>query len=69
MEITEIINRIYPLPKTSLDAFIHCVSGVEYPKRFLLFWEGRKEKKSYFIKQGFARAYTLKDDKEVTAFH
>ena len=66
MEITEIINRIYPLPKASLDAFIHCVSEEEYPKRFLLFREGRKEKKSYFIKQGFARAYTLKDDKEVT---
>ena len=45
------------------------VSEVEYPERFLLFREGRKEKKSYFIKQGFARAYTLKDDKEVTAFH
>lgn len=66
MEIADIINRIYHLPPVSLDAFIRCVTEVEYPKRFLLFRQGRKEKMSYFIKQGFARAYTLKDGKEVT---
>lgn len=66
MEITDIINRIYRLPQPSLDAFVHSVDEVEYPKKFLLFRQGRKEKKAYFIKQGFARAYTEKDGKEVT---
>lgn len=66
MELIDIINNIYRLPKPSLDAFIRSVTEVEYPKKFLLFRQGRKEKKTYFIKQGFARAYTGKDGKEVT---
>lgn len=66
MEIKDIINRIYRLPQPSLDAFVHSIAEVEYPKKFLLFRQGRKEKKAYFIKQGFARAYTEKDGKKVT---
>lgn len=66
MEITDIINRIYRLPQPSLDVFVRSVAEVEYPKKFRLFQQGRKEKKAYFIKQGFARAYTEKDGKEVT---
>ncbi len=66
MELIDIINRVYRLPQPSLDAFASTVAEVEYPKRFLLFRQGRKEKKSYFIKRGLARAYALKDGKEVT---
>ena len=66
MEIKDIINSIYRLPQASLDAFARSFTETEYPKRFLLHKQGRRETKSYFIKQGIARAYTLKDGKEVT---
>ena len=39
---------------------------MEYPKRFLLHKQGRRETKSYFIKHGICRAYTYKNDKEIT---
>ena len=32
MEIVDIIDRIYPLPQASLDAFVSSVTEVEYPK-------------------------------------
>ena len=66
MNIGDIINSIYQLPKTSLDTLISSVSEVEYPKNFHLHRENKKETKSYFIKKGIVRAYTHKDDKEVT---
>ena len=66
MNINDIINSIYRLPQTSLDRLIASISEVEYPKRFHLHRENKKETKSYFIKKGIVRAYTHKDDKEVT---
>ncbi len=66
MEISDILNNIYRLPEESLDKFIRSVTEVEYPKRFLLHKQGRRETKSYFIKHGICRAYTYKNDKEIT---
>ena len=66
MDVSDIINKIYRLPQTSLDTLIGSVSEVEYPKNFHLHRENKKETKSYFIKKGIVRAYTHKDDKEVT---
>lgn len=66
MELTDILNNLYRLPQPSLDAFARSVTEAEYPKKFLLFRQGRKEQKTYFIKQGLARGYTEKDGKEVT---
>lgn len=66
MNINDIINNIYRLSQTSLDTLIASISEVEYPKNFHLHWENKKGTKSYFIKKGIVRAYTHKDDKEVT---
>ena len=66
MNINDIINSIYRLPQASLDTLISSISEVEYPKNFHLHRENKKETKSYFIKEGIVRAYTHKDDKEVT---
>ena len=66
MNINDIINSIYRLPQTSLDTLIASISEVEYPKRFHLHRENKKETKSYFIKKGIVRAYAHKDDKEIT---
>ena len=61
MDVSDIINKIYRLPQTSLDTLIDSVSEVEYPKNFHLHRENKKETKSYFIKKGIVRAYTHKD--------
>lgn len=66
MKINDILNDIYKLPSTSLEALIHSVSEVEYPKCFHLLRENGKESKSYFIKKGIVRAYAHKNKKEVT---
>ena len=66
MKINDIINNIYRLPQDSLDRFACLVTEVEYPKRFLLFKQGRKETRTYAVKKGITRAYAYKDDKEVT---
>lgn len=66
MNINDIINSIYRLPPTSLDTLTASISEMEYPKNFHLHRENKKETKSYFIKKGIVRAYTHKDDKEVT---
>lgn len=66
MNINGIINSIHKLPPTSLDTLIASISEVEYPKRFHLHRENKKETKSYFIKKGIVRAYAHKDGKEIT---
>lgn len=66
MNINDIINSIYKLPQISLNTLIASISEVEYPKKFHLHRENKKETKSYFIKKGIARAYAHKDDKEIT---
>lgn len=66
MNINDIINSIYRLPPTSLDTLTASISEVEYPKKFHLHRENKKETKSYFIKKGIVRAYAHKDDKEIT---
>lgn len=66
MNISDIISNIYQLPQASLDTLINSISEVEYPKNFHLHRENKKETKSYFIKKGIVRAYSHKDDKEVT---
>lgn len=66
MDINDIINSIYKLPQPSLDTLIASISEVEYPKKFHLHRENKKETKSYFIKKGIVRAYAHKDDKEIT---
>ena len=66
MNINDIINSIYPLPQLSLDTLAASISEVEYPKKFHLHREYKKETKSYFIKKGIVRAYAHKNDKEIT---
>ena len=66
MEIKDIINNIYRLPPASFERLVASISEVEYPKYAHLHRENRKETRSYFIKEGIARAYARKDDKDVT---
>lgn len=66
MDISEITDSIYALPEHSKARLMSLVSEVEYPKRYCLFRENIKGSRSYFIKHGLVRAYTIKEGKEIT---
>ncbi|MCB0633521.1 MAG: cyclic nucleotide-binding domain-containing protein, partial [Lewinella sp.] len=66
MELEQIINRIYPLPATSLSIFKKNARSVCYPKGTILLKAGRVENNVYFIRKGIVRAYVYQNDHEVT---
>lgn len=66
MDITIIINNIYPLPHPSFDRLVQLVDETDYPKHFHLFRENVKGRKAYFLKKGLVRAYSTEDGKDVT---
>lgn len=52
MDVSDIINKIYRLPQTSLDTLIGSVSEVEYPKNFHLHRENKKGDQILFYQKG-----------------
>ena len=67
MDIHEIINKIYPMPESSVDKLKRLLSKVTYPKKATSYWEtGKTETNLFFIEKGIARAYIPVDGKEVT---
>ncbi|HIS34103.1 MAG TPA: Crp/Fnr family transcriptional regulator [Candidatus Avirikenella pullistercoris] len=66
MNIHEIINRIYPMPATSVDKLKKHLSEITYPKNHHILETGKIETNIFFIKKGIARAYIPTDGKEVT---
>ena len=66
MELSQIIDSIYPLPVRSKEKLMKSISFVEYPSGYRLYRENARETKSYFIIKGLARAYSLVDGHETT---
>ena len=66
MDIHEIINKIYPMPESSVDKLKRLLSKVTYPKGHLILETGKTETNLFFIEKGIARAYIPVDGKEVT---
>ncbi|MVN89502.1 Crp/Fnr family transcriptional regulator [Mucilaginibacter aquatilis] len=66
MELSQIINSIYPLPQQSLSKLNLIAEEVTLPKGFLLINKERPNHNLFFIKQGIVRAYTYRGDSEVT---
>lgn len=60
------INKLYPLPETDLQQLLAVTEAVQLAKGTVLFREGMITNKVFFLEQGIARAFTCKDDKEVT---
>ena len=57
MDIHEIINKIYPMPESSVDKLKRLLSKVTYPKGHLILETGKTETNLFFIEKGIARAY------------
>ncbi|MDA6069456.1 Crp/Fnr family transcriptional regulator [Flavobacterium sp. AC] len=66
MEIEQILDQIYALPETSKLKLQNCVTEINYPKGHLLLRADKIETNIYFIRKGIARAYSNRDDNEVT---
>lgn len=60
------IKQLYPLPEPALDAIIALFEKVEYKKGHQLFREGGTGHRIYFIEKGIARAFSVREDKEIT---
>ena len=66
MDIDDILNQIYILPKSSADLLKNYVSVLNCPKGHLLIKAGRVERKLYFIKKGIVRAFSESEKGETT---
>lgn len=66
MTIHEIINKIYPLPDTSIEKLSRYLSEETYPKGYKLLETGRIETNLFFIKKGIVRVYMPVDGKDIT---
>ena len=66
MTIREIINRIYPIPETSLEKMEKCLSKETYPKGYKVLEAGKIETNIFFLETGIARVYISIDGKEIT---
>ena len=66
MDLDNILDNIFPLPKQSKDLLKERISEVDYPRGHLLFKVNRIEPKVYFIKKGIVRAYANQGDEDVT---
>lgn len=66
MEIEQILDLIYPLPETSKLLLQNAAKEVSYSKGHILLRADKIETNLYFIRKGIARAYSNRDDNEVT---
>lgn len=66
MEIEQILDQIYLLPEPSKLILKSCATEVSYAKGLILLHADKIETTIYFIRKGIARAYSNRDDNEVT---
>lgn len=66
MEISKILDNIYPLPENSKQVFLEHTREVQFRKGHLLLLSDKIEKNIYFIKKGIVRAFAHTADNEVT---
>lgn len=66
MEIEQILDLIYPLPELSKLKLQNCAKEVRFSKSHILLRADKIETTIYFIRKGIARAYSNRDDNEVT---
>ena len=66
MELREILTKIYPLPKNSLDRIVCEADEIDFDRNTVIIEADRIEKYIYFVKSGLLRAYVLTDGREIT---
>lgn len=66
--LTELIQRIHPIPAAALEKLLAIAAVVSFPKHHLLFRADRIDHNLYFIKKGIVRAFTEKDETSITFY-
>lgn len=66
MQPEQAIRSVYPLSDEAWELLNRHFVRTELPKGHLLFKSGRTEQSVYFIERGVARAYSLRDGREIT---
>ncbi|MCF3111970.1 Crp/Fnr family transcriptional regulator [Niabella sp. CC-SYL272] len=66
MQLTQILDQVYPLPQETREKVIGQVQEVRFEKHHLLMRAGRVEPYLYFIKSGIVRAYADTGGHEIT---
>lgn len=66
MQLTQILDQVYPLPQNAREKIIGQVREVALEKNHFLMRAGRIEQHLYFIKSGIVRAYADSGDHEIT---
>lgn len=60
------IQSLYPLSAEALELLLSHLEQVSLPKGYHLFREGRTGTQLYIIERGIARAFSVRDNKEIT---
>lgn len=66
MNIEQIINTIFPLPKESLRLLKTLITEIEFPKDSIILKAGKVEKNLFFLKKGIVRAFKPQENQDVT---
>ncbi|MBO9592919.1 MAG: Crp/Fnr family transcriptional regulator [Niabella sp.] len=66
MQLTQILDQVYPLPQGAREKITGRVREVAFGKNHLLMRAGRVERNLYFIQSGMVRAYADAGDHEIT---
>lgn len=66
MEISTILDNVYPLPVSSKERLTEAIAEVEFSKGYRLLHADKVERDIYFIKKGIVRAYIETPDGEIT---
>lgn len=66
MEISQILNEIYPLPPASITEVCKYIKEVSYPKGHIILRADKIEKKTFFIKKGVVRAFATPGENDIT---
>ena len=66
MGLEEIIMAICPVPEASMRRLTACASRLERPQGHHVLQSGKVERNLFFIEKGIARAYVVREDKEIT---
>lgn len=68
MILTELIQRIHPIPAAAESKLMDIATVVSFPKYHLLFRTDKIDHHLYFIKKGIVRAFTDKDEISITFY-
>lgn len=66
MNIEQIIDAIFPLPKESKEILINLCAETKFPKDSIILKAGKIEKNMFFIKKGIVRAFNPQENQDVT---